>query len=116
MSDRLRAALDFKPEIHKMVNIIYAIELGGSIKIGKTTKLRRRMSAYRTAYPGKIRKIIAFVAPEYIEKQLHLELSQYRHDGTNEWYHAHPRVLSCISRHSHKRRICGNDEWPKWMW
>lgn len=62
------------------MNKIYLIESGNYYKIGFAKNLETRFSAYDVHNPDW-KLVDYFVAPQYIEKEIHSECEPFKHRG-----------------------------------
>ncbi len=76
---------------------VYFIRSGdGSIKIGTSANVQRRLAALQSANPTRLELIGDVAGGHALERQLHVELAVDRLHG--EWFRASPLVLRTVER------------------
>jgi hypothetical protein len=79
-----------------MSSVVYFLESGGSIKIGRTADLATRMGSLRSSSAIDVRLIGAVLGGKRLEKAIHEELVSFAERG--EWFRDDPIVRRIIDR------------------
>ncbi len=64
------------------------------IKIGWTSKLKKRLLAIRTSNPDKVELLLTLEGNRTLERKMHQRFKQFRRSG--EWFEAAPELLTAI--------------------
>lgn len=72
-------------------------EKDGSVKIGYTANIERRIKALQTSTPQKLELLAAIPASMAIEKSLHKKYKKYRISG--EWFRSSQELLDDIEKY-----------------
>ena len=72
------------PKIPKPYTNIYAIRMGGFVKIGKSDNVRKRLATLQTACPQELELLGQMRASPSLERLIHRSIDKYRAHG--EWF------------------------------
>lgn len=75
---------------------IYFIRVLDFIKIGITTRGKKRLSAYKTSTPFDLDVLFSYRGPKSEEARLHKKFAWLHHRG--EWFRAEPELIHYINR------------------
>lgn len=79
-------------------SVLYAVAIGdGTIKIGYTTDVVRRLDKLRSTSGEPCRLLAIHLGTMDDERELHRSLRDHRSHG-REYYHPHPEVLALVDQ------------------
>lgn len=77
--------------------VVYFVQAGDFVKIGKSTDWQDRLLALQTGSPHPVIPLLVLPATRHTERRLHVQFHRHRMNG--EWFHLSAEIIAYIEAH-----------------